>query len=283
MTGRRSRDQGQLFYEFHLDEMVPDDHLVRKVGALLDLSWAYRELAPHYSAIGRPSLDLVLVIRMLILGYVFAIQSERQLCREVQVNLAYRWFCDLGIEDTIPDHSAFSRARNERFRESDIFRRIFERVVETGIGTGLVGSEGFAVDASLIEADANRQRSISGVEWKKQIDPAAASHAVKEYLATLNEAAFGSATEVQPKLVSPSDPAAQWTGALKGPAFFAYADNSLIDVQYGIILDVEASRAVRRAKVGAARTMIERTEVRFGLRPKRLAGDAAYVTAPMLN
>ncbi len=223
------------------------------------------------------------MIRMLIIGYVFAIRSERQLCREVQVNLAYRWFCDLGLEDSIPDHSAFSRARNERFRESDLFRRIFERVVETCIGAGLVGGEGFAVDASLIEADANRQRSIPGTEWKKQIDPAAASRAVKEYLATLNHAAFGAATEVQPKFVSPSDPAAQWTGALKGPAFFAYADNYLIDVQHGVIVDVEASRAIRQAEVGAARTMIERTEARFGLRPQRLAGDTAYGTAPMLN
>jgi transposase len=283
MLGRRNQGQRQLFYEFRLDEAVPDDHLVRQIALFVDLSWVYGELAPYYSTIGRPSIDPVLMIRMLIIGYVFAIRSERQLCREVQVNLAYRWFCDLGLEDSIPDHSAFSRARNERFRESDIFRRIFERVVETCIGAGLVGGEGFAVDASLIEADANRQRSIPGVEWKKQIDPAAASRAVKEYLATLNEAAFGAATDVQPKFVSPSDPAAQWTGALKGPAIFAYADNYLIDVQYGVIVDVEASRAVRQAEVGAARTMIERTEARFGLRPQRLAGDTAYGAAPMLN
>jgi len=216
MMGRRNQDQGQLFYEFRLDEAVPDAHLVRKVGALLDLSWVYPELAPYYSEIGRPSIDPVLMIRMLIIGYVFAIRSERQICREVQVNLAYRWFCELGMEDAIPDHSAFSRARNERFRESDIFRRVFERVVSTCIEAGLVGGEGFAVDASLIQADANRQRSIPGVEWKKLIDPAAASRAVREYLATLNDAAFGAATEVQPKFVSPSDPAAQWTGALKG-------------------------------------------------------------------
>jgi len=169
------------------------------------------------------------MIRMLIVGYVFAIRSERQLCREVQVNLAYRWFCDLGLKDPIPDHSAFSRARNERFRESGIFRRMFERVVGTCIDAGLVGGEAFAVDASLIEADANRQRSIAGKEWSKEIDPAAASRSVKEYLATLNDAAFGAATEVEPKFVSPSDPAAHWTGALKGPAFFAYADNYLID------------------------------------------------------
>jgi transposase len=283
MMGRRNQGQGQLFYEFRLDEAVPDDHLVRKISALLDLSWVYAELAPYYSETGRPSIDPVLMIRMLIIGYVFAIRSERQICREVRVNLAYRWFCELGLEDAIPDHSAFSRARNERFRESEVFRRMFERVVEACIEAGLVGGEGFAVDASLIEADANRQRSIPGVEWKKQIDPAAASRAVKEYLATLNDAAFGAATEVQPKFVSPSDPAAQWTGALKGPAFFAYADNYLIDVQCGVIVDVEASRAVRQAEVGAARTMLERTEERFGLKPQRLAADSAYGSAPMLN
>ena len=281
--GRRSQGQGQLFYEFRLDEVVPDDHLVRTIRALLDLSWVYAELAPYYSEIGRPSIDPVLMIQMLIIGYVFAIRSERQICREVQVNLAYRWFCDLGLEDAIPDHSAFSRARNERFRESDIFRRVFERVVSLCIEAGLVGGEGFAVDASLIEADANRQRSIPGKEWKKEIDPAAASRAVREYLATLNDAAFGAATEVEPKFVSPSDPAAQWTGALKGPAFFAYADNYLIDVQFGIIVDVEASRAVRQAEVGAARTMLERTQQRFGLKPQRLAADSAYGSAPMLN
>jgi len=283
MMGRRQQGQGQLFYEFHLDEAVPDDHLVRKIGALLDLSWVYAELAPYYSEIGRPSIDPALMIRMLIIGYVFAIRSERQICREVQVNLAYRWFCDLGLEDAIPDASTFSRARNERFRESDIFRRVFERIVGSCIEAGLVGGEAFAVDASLIEADANRQRSIPGIEWKKELDPAAASRAAKEYLATLNDAAFGAATEVQPKFVSPSDPAAQWTGALKGPAFFAYADTYLIDVRYGVIVDVEASRAVRQAEVGAARAMLERTEERFGLKPQRLAADSAYGSAPMLN
>src|SRR3982075_1023999 len=213
MMGRLERDQGQLFYSFCLEEVVPDDHLVRAISAVLDLSWVYGELSPHYPALGRPSIDPVLMIRMLILGYAFGLRSERLLCREIKVNLAYRWFCGLSIEDKIPDHSAFSRTRNERFRESDIFRRVFERVVETCIVAGLVGGEGFAVDASLIEADANRRRSIPGVEWKRQIDPAAASRAVKEYLVTLNDEAFGAATEVQPKFVSPSDPPAQLTGA----------------------------------------------------------------------
>src|SRR5271167_1037753 len=156
MMGRLNRDQGQLFYCFSLEEVVPEDHQVRRIAEVLDLSWVHAELVAHYSRLGRPSIDPVLMIRMLIVGYVFAIRSERQICREVQVNMAYRWFCDLGLGDAIPDHSALSRARNKRFREGDVFRRMFERVVGACIEAGLVGGEGFAVDASLIEADANR-------------------------------------------------------------------------------------------------------------------------------
>jgi transposase len=118
--GRLNRDQGQLFYSFNLNDAVPDDHPVREIAAVLDLSWVHAELAPYYPQIGRPSIDPVLMIRMLIVGYLFAIRSERALCRDVRVNLAYRWFCGLSIEDTIPDHSAFSRARNDRFRDSGV-------------------------------------------------------------------------------------------------------------------------------------------------------------------
>jgi transposase len=130
MMGQLNHDQGEFFYSFRLDEAVPDDHPVRAIAAVLDLSWVPSELARFYPKIGRPSVDPVLMIRMLVVGYLFAIRSERALCREVQVNLAYRWFCGLSIEDKIPDHSAFSRIRHERFRESDMFRQVFERVVE---------------------------------------------------------------------------------------------------------------------------------------------------------
>src|SRR5947209_10710523 len=197
MMGRLNHDQGQLFYSFSLEEVVPDDHLVRKVAAVLDLSWVHAELAPHYPDNGRPSIDPELMIRMLIIGYVFAIRSERALCRDVRVNLAYRWFCGLSIEDKIPDHSAFSRARNERFRNSDIFRSVFERVVGACIRAGLVGGEGFAVDASLIVADANKQRSTPGSQWNRELDAQAVSRATKEYLATLDDAAFGRGAKVR--------------------------------------------------------------------------------------
>ena len=169
MMGRQNNDQGPLFYEFCLDEAVPDDHLVRKIDAVLDLSWVYAELAPHYPTLGRPSIDPVLMIRMLIIGYVFALRSERLLCREVQVNFAYRWFCKLGIEHKIPDHSAFSRARNERFRDSGIFRRVFERVVEACIAADLVGGEGFAVDASLIPGRRQQAALDPGLRMAKDM------------------------------------------------------------------------------------------------------------------
>ncbi len=281
--GRRKSEQGQLFYAFNLDAVVPDDHQVRRIAAVLDLSWLRKELGPHYSHTGRPSVDPELMIRMLILGYVFAIRSERALCREVQLNLAYRWFCGLGIEDKIPDHSAFTRARNERFREHDIFRQVFESVVAACIKADLVGGKGFAVDASLIAADANKCGSTPGNEWSHDIDPATVERAVQDYLANLDDPAWGAASDVVPKFVAPADPAAQWTGALRNAAFFAYADNYLIDVKFGIIMDVEASRAIRQAEVGASQTMIERTEAKFGIKPEWLVADTAYGSASNLH
>jgi transposase len=266
MMGRLNHDQGQLFYSFCLVDAVPDDHPIREIAAVLDLRWVFSELAPHHPRIGRPSVDPVLMLRMLIIGYVFAIRSERAQCREVKVNLAYRWFCGLSIEDKIPDHSVFGRARNERFRDSAIFCRVFERVVEDCMAAGLVGGEGFAVDASLIVADANKQRSIPGPEWQAPPDPETASRALKEYLATFDDAAFGAASEIMPKFISASDPAAQWTGALRGPAFFAYADNYLIDVKFGVIVDVEASRAIRQAEVGCGQA--DDQPYRGALRPE---------------
>lgn len=283
MMGERLVMQDSLFYEFRLEEHVPTDHRLRTIDRFVDLSDLRRHLISFYSAIGRPSIDPELMIRMLIVGYCYGIRSERRLCEEVHLNLAYRWFCRLGLEGGVPDHSTFSKNRHGRFRESDVFRHLFDAVVERCIAEGLVGGEGFAVDASLIEADANRQRSIPGSDWNKKRNPETASRSVREYLATLDDAAWGAATDVEPKFVSPSDPAAQWTGAQRGPAFFAYADNYLVDVRSAIIVDVEASRAVRQAEVGAAKTMIERTADRFGLCPERLAGDTAYGSAEMLN
>ena len=213
MMGERQVDQAALFYEFSLEEHVPADHMLRSIDRFVDLSEVRQRLASFYSATGRPSICPELMIRMLIVGYCFGIRSERRLCEEVHLNLAYRWFCRLGLDGAVPDHSTFSKNRHGRFRESDFLRHVFETVVGRCIAEGLVGGEGFAVDASLIRADANRQE---GVEGAKGLPPELSSRAVEEYLAMLDDAAFGAATEVTPKFLSPADPAARWTAALGG-------------------------------------------------------------------
>src|ERR1700729_22914 len=227
MMGERRVMQEALFYGFSLERHVPDGHLLRKIDRFVDLSEVRAHLGPYYSDVGRPSIDPELMIRMLIVGYGLGIRSERRLCEEVHLNLAYRWFCRLGLDGDVPDHSTFSKNRHGRFRQSDLLRRVFETVLQRCIAEGLVGGEAFAVDASMIVAEANRQK---GIEGEKGLPPEAAGRAVKEYMAVLDDEAFGAATDVVPKFVSPADPAARWTGAHGGQAFFAYSTNYLIDV-----------------------------------------------------
>lgn len=283
MMGERTVMQAALFYEFNLERHVPADHLIRSIDRFVDLSHIREHLRPFYSEMGRPSIDPELMIRMLLVGYCFGIRSERRLCEEVHLNLAYRWFCRLGLDGDIPDHSTFSKNRHGRFRDSDLLRELFELTVQRCIDEGLVGGDGFAADASLIKADANKQRSAAAADEVDWQGLAATRRSVQEYLEVLDDAAWGGASEVKPKFVSKSDPAAQWTGAMKGLAFFAYATNYLIDLKHAVIVDVEASRAIRQAEVGAVRTMIDRVDERFGLYPEKLAADTAYGTAEMLG
>jgi len=279
MMGERQTDQPELFYGFSLERHVPADHLLRSIDRFVDLGDIREQLRPFYSDTGRPSIDPELMIRMLIIGYCMGIRSERRLCDEVHLNLAYRWFCQLGLEGAVPDHSTFSKNRHGRFRDSDLLRRLFEDTVARCMAEGLVGGEGFAIDASMIRADANRQNSTPGDEWEPPDDP---GHAVREYLAVLDEAAFGAATPVVPKFISAADPAARWTGANGGLAFFAYCTNYLIDLKHAVIMDVEATTAVRQAEVTAQRVMLDRTQQRFGLWPERLAADTGYGSAENL-
>jgi transposase len=279
MMGQQGGNQDRLFYSFNLESHVPADHLLRGMDRCLDLSDLRRQLAPFYSHTGRPSIDPELRVRMLLIGYSFGIRSERRRCEEVHLNLAYRWFCRLGLEDAVPDHSTFSKNRHGRFRESDLFRGVFEGVVDGCMKAGLVGGEGFAVDASLIEADANRSRSMAREEVADLRDSRYGTRAVREYLAALDaQGERGTAAAS----ISPTDPAARWT-AVGGPAFYAYSTNDLVDVQAGIIVDVEATPAWRTAEVNATRTLIERVEQRFDLKPERLIGDMAHGAADFLG
>ena len=279
MMGRGAGGQKQLFYSFNLDAHVPADHLLRGIDRCLELRELRRQLAPFYSHTGRPSIDPELMVRMLLIGYSFGLRSERRLCEEVHLNLGYRWFCRLGLEDAVPDHSTFSKNRHGRFRESDAFRLVFESVVERCMKAGLVSGEGFAVDSSLIEADANRSRSMAREEVADLRDPCHATRAVREYLAALDAQGEPGTPAAS---ISPTDPAARWT-ASGGPAFYAYSTNYLVDVRAGIIVDVEATPAWRIAEVNATRIMIERVEQRFDLKPARLIGDMAYGAADILG
>ncbi|MDZ4777700.1 MAG: IS1182 family transposase [Alphaproteobacteria bacterium] len=280
MLGPRQVMQEALFYEFSLEHHVPDDHLLRRIDALMDFSEVRTHLAPFYSSTGRPSVDPELIVRMLVVGYCLGIRSERRLCEEVHLNLAYRWFCRLGLDGAIPDHSTFSKNRHGRFRDSDLLRQLFEMVLRRCIDAGLVGGEGFAVDASLISADANRTEGGPGSQG---LDPNKTSRAIKEYIETLDDAAFGAASTAIPRFLSPSDPAARWTAAHHASAIYAYSINYAVDVANAVIVDVEGSSAIRQAEIEAAKRMVDRVQDRFGIKPRKLIADTAYGAAKTLN
>src|SRR4051812_21521461 len=215
MMGRRGGSQERLFYSFNLDDQVPRNHLLRGIDRFFDPGELREHLAPFYSHTGRPSIDPELMIRMLIVGYCFGIRSERRLCEEVHLNLAYRWFCRLDLEEAVPDHSTFSKNRHGRFRQSDLFRHLFEGVLRRCMSESLVGGEGFAIDASVIKADANRARGVPGFEASVLRDTAA-SRAVREYLDGLDATNPTDDDDVDRetrKNVSLTDPAASWTAA----------------------------------------------------------------------
>jgi len=281
MMGQLSSDQDKFFYDFDLNDHIPRDHPLRRIAAVLDLDWLRDELKPYYSHTGRPSIDPELMIRMLLVGYCFGIRSERRLCEEVHLNLAYRWFCRLGLEDRVPDHSTFSLNRHGRFRESGLLRSVFEDVVRRCMEAGLVGGEGFAVDASALEADASRYQGLPGdepIDWR---DPIFDTRAAREYLATLD--GEPDTRRKPPKVISPSDPCSAWTAKARKRVQFGYGLNYLIDNDHAVIVDVEATPSRTYDEVQATRTMIERTDRRLGLKPRRLAADTAYGTGRMLG
>jgi transposase len=284
MVGRQRRDQGRLFYEFRLEDRIPENHLLRRMNVFVTVALAdlHKELEPHYSDIGRPSIDPELMIRMLIVGYCYGIRSERKLTQEVELHLAYRWFCKLDLDDKVPHHSTFSENRLGRFRESDLLRHIFERVVWTAMAMGLVKGEGFAVDASVLEANASRYhgKAPDELDWT---DKQRQTRAVAEYLAALDETAEPNPDRKAPKVISPSDPSSAWTAKANKRVQFGYGLNYLIDIDEAVIVDVEATPARTYDEVEATKTMIDRTEQCFDLKPKRLAADTAYGTGKFLG
>ena len=303
MMGRQTGDQRQLFYLFNLEARIPSDHLLRRINPIVTLVLAdlREKLARFYSEIGRPSIDPELMLRMLIVGYCYGIRSERRLCEEVHLNLAYRWFCRLDLDDKVPHHSTFSVNRLGRFRESDILRHVFERVVAACMAARLIKGEGFAVDASVIEANASRYhgKAPDELDWT---DAQRQRRAVAEYLAALDAEAHAAAAldgnstnsdsdggwrvnpdRKPPKVISPSDPQSAWTAKANKRVLFGYGLNYLIDIKHAVIVDVEATPARTYDEVAATKTMIERAERCFAIKPKRLVADTAYGTGRFLG
>ncbi|TNC47724.1 transposase [Rubellimicrobium rubrum] len=273
-------EQAALFYEFRLEERVPEGHLLRRVDAILDLSFVREHMAPHYSTIGRPSVCPELMVRMLLVGYLYGLRSERRLCEEVDLNLAYRWFCRLGLEGRVPDHSTFTKARHGRFRDSGLLREVFERLVEQCLRAGLASVEHVAVDGSHVLASADPYRRVAR---RDELPREAASRAVREYWEGLDETApdLEGVERTAPKHVSMTDPAAAWS-IKHGPGRFAYGLNAVVDTASGIILDVEAAPARLGDEPKASRIMVERLRKRHGLAPRVLTADKAYGSGPHL-
>ena len=283
MMGQQTSDQSQLFYLFNLEGRIPAGHLLRRINPIVTrlLAGMREKLAPFYSDIGRPSIDPELMIRMLIVGYCYGIRFERRLCEEVELHLAYRWFCRLDLDDAVPDHSTFSVNRHGRFRDSDLLRHVFEAAVRACMDAGLVKGEGLAVDASVMEADASRYRGKAPdeIDWSR---PERQTRAVVEFLTALDDE-DGNADRKLPKVISPVDPCSAWTAKANKRVQFGYGLNYLIDIENAVIVDVEATPARTYDEVAATKTMITRTEERLGLKPDRLAADTAYGTGKFLG
>lgn len=273
MMGRQCA-QEQLFYEFRLEDHVPNDHLLRQLDAVLSFD---RVRSFTANSIGRPSIDPELMLRMLLIGYAYGIRSERRLCSEVHLNLAYRWFCRLGLDGAVPNHSTFSKNRYGRFREGDVYRVLFEDVVTRCMNAGLVGGEGFAVDSSLVGGDVGRDKRAESVDAIREGNR---TRPVREYLDALD--AGNPIHQGDARYLSPTDPAAAWN-TKEGRGKFGYFNNYLVHTNHAVIIDVEATPARIAQEIVATKAMLGRMEKKHSLKPGCLATDKAYDTGPFLG
>ena len=278
MMGQRLRTE-PLFYYFRLEDQIPQDHLLRLIDRYVDFGFVRERLKNFYSPMGRPSIDPEVLLRLLLVGYLHGITSERRLIEEVRMHLAYRWFTRLGFEQEIPDHSTFSKNRHGRFRQSGVFQEVFEEIVRRCMAVGLVEGQHLAVDGTLVAADASARSRVSRA---KLVEVAQLSRTVREYLTELEQQNPVVESD-EPSLTGPvstTDPDAAW--AVKGgPAVLAYFDNYLIDTASRVILAVEATPARFRQEMLAAKRMLEQVN-KLGLRPESLGADKAYGSGEFL-
>jgi len=280
MMGHQPRKES-LFYYFRLEDQIPDTHLLRLIDRYVEFGFVRERLKGFYRPTGRPSIDPEVLLRLLLVGYLYGITSERRLLEEVRMHLAYRWFTRLDFDQEIPDHSTFSKNRHGRFRQSGVFREVFEEIVRRCLAAGLVEGRHLTVDGTFVQADASPQ---SRVPREQLADVARLSRTVQEYLAEVEQQnpVVDPAEPPPPasRTVSTTDPDAAW--AVKwGRAALAYYDNYLIDSPSRVILAVEATPARFRQEPLAARRMLEHV-AELGLRPESLGADKAYGSGEFL-
>lgn len=291
MMGQHIRSES-LFYYFRLEDQVPEDHLLRLIDKYVDLSFVRDRLKEHYSDTGRPSIDPELLLRILLIGYLYGITSERRLVQEVGMHLAYRWFTGLDFDQEVPHHSTFSKNRHGRFQEANLFRELFEAIVARCVQVGLVSGKHLSVDGTQVLANASVKSRVTREAFS---EAAEVNRTVREYLEELaaqnptpetpeagSQETSDKVIAMLPEKLSTTDPDATWSGK-NGPAVWAYYDHYLIDNESCIVIGVEATPARFSQETAAAKEMITAAKARFGLQPESLGADKGYGSAEFID
>jgi len=279
MMGQHTRSES-LFYYFRLEDQVPENHLLRLIDRHVSFDFVREKLRDSYSETGRPSIDPELLLRILLIGYLYGITSERRLVEELRMHLAWRWFTGLGFDQEIPHHSTFSKNRHGRFAESGLFAELFEQIVKQCMEVGLVQGQHLSVDGSLVEANAAKG---SRIPREQLAEAAQVNHTVRQYLAEVAERNPVDEPAHQQEKVSTTDPDS--TYATKGgtPARLGYYDNYLVDNSSCVIVGVQATAARLSQETVAAKDMLTRFAEWQGRGPQSLAADTTYGNGEFLQ
>ena len=278
MMGQHSRSES-LFYYFRIEDQVPENHLLRLLDRHISFDFVREKLKDSYSDTGRPSIDPELLLRILLIGYLYGVTSERKLVEELQMHLAWRWFTGLSFDQEIPHHSTFSKNRHGRFHESDLFQQLFEEIVDRCQEAGLVEGEHLSVDGSFIAANASRS---SRIPREQLAEAAQVKLTIREYLTELEQQNPIEEPTHQQALVSTTDPDSTYATKGSRAAELGYFNNYLIDNQSGVIVGVQATAARLSQESVAAREMITRSAERRGRFPQSVAADTTYGNGELL-
>jgi len=279
MMGQHDRSEA-LFYYFRLEEQIPETHLLRLIDKHISFEFVMQQLKDSYSETGRPSIDPELLLRILLIGYLYGITSERKLVEELRMHLAWRWFTGLGFDQEIPHHSTFSKNRHGRFQESKLFEQLFEQIVRQCVEVGLVKGKDLSVDGSFVEANAAKESRIA----RQHLAEAAQVHrSVRQYLKEIEEQNPLEEPVHEQDQVSTTDPDS--TYATKGgtPARLGYYDNYLVDNDSCVIVGVQATAARMSQETVAAQAMLTRFGEWQGCQPCSVAADTSYGNGEFLQ